>query len=298
MTKVTLELTLSPGGIYQQAAKVQGSLILPRTKKMEIKMRLTAGTRLSALLAILALTGCAAQTVWNKPGGTQEDYSRTRYTCMQQSQQRVAGATVNAFGGYSTNQMVTNENMLYACMNANGWYLQEVASAPQAQAYHAQAETAPVPAAAAPRVRAPRASDKPSAEKLRELVSQLSAERDAMCASVEFALIVERMPCRNDAPTPGQLADKTKLSEVDKPSLVKLLDAQEAARRKIISATQLWGESISVPWTAAMERDVASSMVNAGNLVAGKITWGEYNKRRIEITTAYHAEYAKIVASK
>lgn len=259
-------------------------------------MRLSAGARLSTLLAILAFTGCATQTVWNKPGGTQEDYSRTRYTCMQQSQQRVAGATVNAFGGYSTNQMVTNESMLYTCMNANGWYLQEVV--PASQAYQAQAETAPPPAAAAPRVRTPRAPDKPSAEKLRELVSQLSAERDAMCASVEFALIVERMPCRNDAPTSGQLADKTKLSEADKPSLVKLLDAQEAARRKIISATQIWGESISVPWTAAMERDVASSMVNAGNLVAGKITWGEYNKRRLEITTAYRAEYAKIVASK
>src|SRR5690242_16058312 len=80
--------------------------------------------KLFSLICVVALAACAPMT-WVKPGATRDDFSRARYSCVQQSQQRVSGAVVNQFGGYATNQVVTNEGVFDACMNAEGWYLQE-----------------------------------------------------------------------------------------------------------------------------------------------------------------------------
>lgn len=76
---------------------------------------------LIAAVAVFA-AGCA-QPVWVKPGASQSDFATDRYTCMQDSQQRVGGAVVNQFGGSATNTVVTNGNLFRSCMNAKGWYL-------------------------------------------------------------------------------------------------------------------------------------------------------------------------------
>jgi hypothetical protein len=60
---------------------------------------------------------------WNKPGASQQEFSENKYSCMQQSQQRVSGARVNAYGGASASEVVTNQGLFNACMNAQGWYL-------------------------------------------------------------------------------------------------------------------------------------------------------------------------------
>src|SRR5258706_15331717 len=62
--------------------------------------------RLIALGGLL-VSACAPM-LWNKPGASQNDFSRDRYTCVQQAQQRVAGAQVNAYGGTASNTVVTN----------------------------------------------------------------------------------------------------------------------------------------------------------------------------------------------
>lgn len=245
-----------------------------------------------ALIALIALGGCAPMT-WQKNGGTQDEFSRAQYTCMQQSQQRVAGATVNAFGGYATNQVVTNDGLYRACMNASGW-AQQVAQARQPIVDHE------APAAVPPGRfnRTPKPLEKTNSEKLHELDAELAAEQRTRCESVEYASVLEHTPCRGSTMTAEQLTDRTRLSDGDKAAFIKLMDAREAGRRAFISKATIWGESISVPWTAAMEREVAAARINAANLLAGKITWGEFNKRRNELGESYKAEYAKIVASK
>jgi hypothetical protein len=66
----------------------------------------------------LALSACAAQpTMWIKPGFSQDEFAKDRYSCMQQSQQRVSTAFVNQYGGSSSNH-VTNANLFNACMSS------------------------------------------------------------------------------------------------------------------------------------------------------------------------------------
>lgn len=79
-------------------------------------------TRIAPVLALL-LTACAGPMHWQKPGASRNDFSRDKYTCEQQSQQRAAYVAVNAQGGAAQNTMVTNHNLFHSCMNANGWYL-------------------------------------------------------------------------------------------------------------------------------------------------------------------------------
>lgn len=77
------------------------------------------------LIGLLLLSGCVTTPpkVWSKPGSSQDEFSKDRYTCLQQAQQPVSGAYVNQYGGSSSGQMITNDNLFGACMNANGWYL-------------------------------------------------------------------------------------------------------------------------------------------------------------------------------
>jgi hypothetical protein len=93
--------------------------------------------------ASLVLFGCAAQqTVWVKPGLTQDEFAKDRYACMQQSQQRVSAAFVSQYGGSASNHVITNANLFNACMNAQGYTLQKQASLAEQTAVKDQAKAA------------------------------------------------------------------------------------------------------------------------------------------------------------
>ena len=79
---------------------------------------------------VLTILGCApmSQQLWQKDGSTQSDFSRDRYACLQQSQQRASSAYVNAYAGQSASGSITNGGLFDACMNASGWYLRTVIS--------------------------------------------------------------------------------------------------------------------------------------------------------------------------
>ena len=76
----------------------------------------------------IGLAGCVTlpQYLWIKNGGTQEEFSSTKYECMQASQQRVSGAYVNQYSGQAQDTVITNPNLFAACMNAHGWYWRAV----------------------------------------------------------------------------------------------------------------------------------------------------------------------------
>lgn len=241
-------------------------------------------------VALVALSGCAPM-VWNKSGATQDDFSRDRYTCIQDSQQRVSGAVVNQFGGYSTNEVITNPDIFRACMNANGWYL-----GPQAQPAAATPGGWGFPPPIQP-VR-PARVEKTNEEKLRELNGQVVAETRAMCQRPEYEAIASKSACNSAEMKPEQLTDKSKLREADKISFLKMRGEIEARERRLISATQIWGQTISVPWSKAMETAAESAAENARALYDGKVSWGEFNRRRVEIARTYRERYAEILALK
>ena len=79
-----------------------------------------SGKVLSAIVLSVALNGCA-QSVWLKPGASQQDFASDRYSCERDVRQS---------GYYGTGLMgaINMENFFNQCMGAHGWSLHEVAS--------------------------------------------------------------------------------------------------------------------------------------------------------------------------
>src|SRR5690348_11555147 len=85
--------------------------------------------RAGGFCTALALSACASQMAWEKPGASQNEFAQDRYVCMQQSQQPSSSAFVNAYGGAASSGVITNGNLFNACMNSRGWSLRQQASA-------------------------------------------------------------------------------------------------------------------------------------------------------------------------
>jgi hypothetical protein len=71
-----------------------------------------------------ALSGCA-QYWWYKDSVSQQQADQDGYACLQEAQQRVSGASYNAYGGVAQNQVITNQNLFNACMRARGYRYQQ-----------------------------------------------------------------------------------------------------------------------------------------------------------------------------
>ena len=86
--------------------------------------------RLISFVGLLLLISCSSNQVWNKPNANQNDFSRDKYVCLQQAQQSssvgylIPNAFLGGYQAYTSSGVGTNEALFNACMNANGWYLQ------------------------------------------------------------------------------------------------------------------------------------------------------------------------------
>jgi len=78
------------------------------------------------LFAILGsiVSGCATQPQtlrYSKAGATQDEFMKDRYECLQEAEQRVSGAYVNAYGGAASSRVVANCGIWVSCMGARGY---------------------------------------------------------------------------------------------------------------------------------------------------------------------------------
>ena len=222
----------------------------------------------SIFLALLS--GCANNNVWTKAGAGQSEFSQARYNCLQQSQQGASSAYVNRYGGVAvaSSGAVTNDGLFSACMNAAGWSLQNKDTLPQNQAQAASGKAR---------------------------FDQNIETMKAACISPEFQLYYSKTSCTANAVTMSQMSDKTKITAAEKPVL-------EAATIKIDTLTR---DNNSIIRTAGSEKDKAFANYletiymplldkNRFNLYDGKITWGDFNRRRKELGDAYLAERKRI----
>lgn len=60
---------------------------------------------------------------YTKPGATQEQYMKDRYECLQEAEQRVSGAVVNAYGGAANSQVIPSCGVWISCLGARGYTL-------------------------------------------------------------------------------------------------------------------------------------------------------------------------------
>lgn len=78
----------------------------------------------AAAIALVAVFGCARapeSVVFDHPTAQPGQFERDRYECLQQSQQPQITGAANAYRASQSGQMITNQALLVACMEARGW---------------------------------------------------------------------------------------------------------------------------------------------------------------------------------
>lgn len=218
---------------------------------------------------VLTFSGCATN-VWNKPGGSTDEFASARYECLQEAQQQTGSAVFGKLSGVAVNGMATNDGLFSACMNSKGWTL-----------------TAKAPAGSAPAI-----------NPLAESGKTLNAENAEMCARPDMQAIMAKSACAADLITLPQLADATYLISMDKEQFS--IWRTEVAARNVSSMKALRQYGGDKGALIAKASDAAFTQLDRHSLslYTGKITWGEYNQARKTISQARNVEVAKIGAQR
>ncbi len=215
-----------------------------------------------AFSLIFALAACAPP-LWVKPGGSQNDFSKDKYTCMQQAQQREAGASFNRYGFSASDTVVTNEKLFASCMNSRGWYLQgqdQISAAQSAQ----QAKTNEAAAT----------------------LEQLKKEINAICEKQGYKTIFEKTACNPPDIMLNQLSISERISKSDRPLFMEFYNEQNNINKRAVTALRSSGNTKDKNIADLFEQSSVRREQNALNLYDGTITWGQYNKARKSIAEA------------
>jgi predicted aspartyl protease len=216
---------------------------------------------IAAVPAAFVLFGCAAQTTWVKPGLTKEEFAKDRYSCMQQSQQRVSSAYVDQYGGSSSNHVITNANLFNACMNAQGYTLVKQASLDQAKA-----------------------AKQASLDQGKAAIDSVKSEVLALCASDDLQPHFSKSPCRPEDTTLEQMSDKSRITNAEKVALSKAHTEAKDITKQLDDIFRQYYPQLAPSLIARRVHANAELDKLTEDFYEGRITRGEYNKRRMEIS--------------
>jgi hypothetical protein len=231
--------------------------------------------RHAAIAISLILAGCAtprAQTEWHKAGASHAEFSQDRYSCLQQSQQRASTASVGAYGGSSSSQIVTNDQLYGSCMNAKGWFLRNQV-----------------------------ASGQPSASKtnpLKQEVDSLNREIRESCSREDLQPVFLKSPCEISTATLEQLSDKSTITDAQKSALLKVRLDQQSRNRRFATAFRRYGGENGSAMAMLYERGEVALEQHALALYESRISWGAYTQRRKELTAGLREDAGRITQQK
>jgi hypothetical protein len=220
---------------------------------------------LTTIASAGVLACCAAQQqqgLWLKPGASLDDFAKDKYACMQQSQQPTSAAYLGQYGGVSNSRVITNENSFGACMNASGWYLTQMTD--------------------------PKGFNDALSVEVVKLV-QLCSQPDLQ------PIFARRMACKPKDATPEQLSDRSKISEPERVALTKWRSAAEDANQKIAALDRQYEGKTGELFASQIEKTTIACAELASQLSAGHITWGEYNKGRVNIANQHLVEMTNLM---
>ena len=88
--------------------------------------------RLLLLPTLVAMNSCASQPTYvrwiNQRNVSQEQFMKDRYDCLRETQQRVSSASVDAYGGQSSSQVMPSCSAWHACLAARGYFRNDTTS--------------------------------------------------------------------------------------------------------------------------------------------------------------------------
>ena len=219
--------------------------------------------RLVALFCVLTLSGCAHPKTWEKPGAGVDEFNQAKYACLQQVQQPYSAAFVNRYGGSASGGMTTNSGLYNACMEAGGWALVDSVTA-----------NSPEYAAA---------------------LKELNEDARALCRKPDLYAYFSWAPCRVREATAEQLADRTKVTPAEKPAFNKAKAEIDAINARYIAVHRQYNEKQGNALAANIQQAMTGSDRIRQEYLDGRITRGEFNKRRRDIAIESDAEGIRIL---
>lgn len=216
------------------------------------------------LLAAL-ISGCVSEKmVWYNPSADRSQFSKDRYECLQQAQQPMSGAKVNSYGGASFSSVETNGTLFGACMNAKGWYLRKEREISQSLPPPLEIER-PKPVA--------KTTPAQAVQTIRELVAQ-HKER---CQEPTYQEILIKTPCLISGASKEQMADTEFIADEKKQIFQVFRGKSHGLALQAILAYREVQDVEGNRRAAIVERVDGEIMLRAKELLARKITWGQYN---------------------
>ena len=77
---------------------------------------------ITSAIALFVLAGCSTGKYYNyPPGGTDLQFQKDSYECLQASQQSASNAYIGPYGGAANSGTTTNAALAHACMRARGY---------------------------------------------------------------------------------------------------------------------------------------------------------------------------------
>ncbi|MEH2468979.1 hypothetical protein V1281_001765 [Nitrobacteraceae bacterium AZCC 2161] len=206
----------------------------------------------AVIILPLALSACATQpqALWLKPGAATEEFGQDKYGCMQQSQQPNSTAYANRYGGVANSSVITNGSLYDACMNSKGWVLTPVTDV----------------------------------KGFNDAMRPIGEEARAICSKDEFqSLYRKKMSCKAIDTTPDQISDRAKVSSEEKAALAKWLEAIQAFNDKVAVIHRQYNPKSGDAVASVVESGAIDTRKLVMELASGTISWGEYNRRRVEL---------------
>ncbi|UFZ05625.1 hypothetical protein LQG66_04730 [Bradyrhizobium ontarionense] len=218
-------------------------------------------TMMAVLVVVLA--GCSAQKVWVKPGAGTEEFNQAKYECLQQGQQPYSTAVVNRYGGSASGGMTTNQVLYGACMEAGGWALVDNAQV--------------------------------SSPEYAAVIKQINDDNRALCRKPEYYPYYSWAPCDGREATAEQLNDRLRITAAEKAVFEKLKTELNDLNARIVAAHRQYNAKNGEALAVNIEQARAMADILRQEYLAGKITRGEYNKRRRDIVIGSDAEAIRIM---
>ncbi len=117
-----------------------------------------------------------------------------------------------------------------------------------------------------------------------EALGAISADQLQLCSREDLqAIFAKKMPCRAKQATPEQLADRAKISKAEKTAFMKWRILSEEKDNKAAAIHRQYNNQTGEAVAALIKKNDEASATLAGQLYDGRISWGEYNKRRVEL---------------
>ena len=221
----------------------------------------TAAPQTAALQASASQPTAPSQpdrTTLVKPGGTAQQYVADRLDCMQSSQQPVTRTTTDANGApVTTTTQGTNGPVFSACMGVHGYYPRKL----------------PAPGF--------------SPETQAALTARGQDMTNKVCRNPAYAAYFARTACAPGRMTVAQMTDPARISPQEKAVFGEVrrdYETQQDAINEVIRNGSPHGAKVVEIYLATFRPQVEK---NDRDLANGAITWGTYNKRRLEIVHAH-----------